>query len=128
MNRPLYFAAIRCVPAARRWVVRAAELDDLARRILDHVPAGDEVPVAQPHFSPRREPKEFLRWILHEILALDVELLRKWDLSRSGQRNVVRKVGRVELVELDLRRRILEPRLVHEPIVDVAIVLELESA
>src|SRR5437868_13516709 len=100
MNRPLYCAAIRCVTAARRRVVRAAALDDLARRILDHVRAGDEVPVAQPHFSTRREPKEFLRWILHEVLALDVQLVRKWDLSRSGQWNVVRKVGRVELVDL----------------------------
>ena len=38
------------------------------------------------------------------------------------------RVVELQARELDLRGRILEPRLAHEPFVDVAIVLELERA
>ena len=69
-------------PPGRR-IVRAAQLDDVSRSVLDHVRARDEVAVAKPNLPPGREAEELLRRILHEIVALDVELARERDLPRA---------------------------------------------
>src|SRR3974390_683079 len=53
--------------------------------------AGDEIGVTQPALRARREPEELLRRVLHEIVALDIELAAEIDLSRAGCR-IVRMV------------------------------------
>src|SRR5262249_20313592 len=45
-------------PPARLRIVGAAELDDLAARVLDHVGAGYEVGAAQTHFAAGGEAEE----------------------------------------------------------------------
>ena len=88
-------------PPRRRRVVRAAQLDDLARRVLHDLLAGDEVGVAQAHLAAGREPEELLRRVLHEVLALDPELAREGHLARAG-RGVLGVVDGVELLDLSL--------------------------
>src|SRR3712207_8529278 len=60
-----------------RSIVRAAQLDDLARGVLHDLLAGDEVAVAQTHLAARRQPEELLRRVLHEVVAVDVQLARE---------------------------------------------------
>ena len=79
----LHAAAIRRVTAARRRVVYASKLDDLTAVVLDHLGARDEIGTTQPHFSTLREPEEFFRRILEEIVTLDQELARKRHATRA---------------------------------------------
>ena len=71
---------------------------------------------APPHAGERRHA-----WIIPAAHMAVVDETQQLSLAQHGELEL-------ESGELDLRRRILEPRLVHEPIVDVAIVLELERA
>ncbi len=70
----LDLAAVRRVAAFGRGIVGAAQFDHFARVVLDNAGALDEIGVAQPHLVARRQAEELLRRVLHEIVALDVEL------------------------------------------------------
>ena len=61
--------------------------------------AFDEVSIAQPHFVARREAKEFLGWVLHEIVALDEELAAERDPPHT-RRGIVGMIDRLQLLEL----------------------------
>ena len=87
VQRRLDLAAVRRVAAARRRIVRAAQLDDSPASSLTTPLAGDEVRVAQAHFAARREAEEFLRRILAEVVLLDVEHARERHLARAGRRD-----------------------------------------
>src|SRR5690606_4666647 len=82
--RRLHLAPIGGVAAARRRIVGTAELDDLAGRVLHHVAAGDEIGEPQAYLAARCQPEELLRWVLHEIVALDIEFARERHLPRAG--------------------------------------------
>ena len=86
VQRRLGPAAVGRVAAARLRVVGAAELDDLAVRVLHDVGAGDEVGVAQAHLAARGEAEELARRVLHEVVALDPELAREGHRARPGRR------------------------------------------
>src|SRR4029453_13932889 len=94
MNRSLHLTAVGSVPAPRGRVVRAAELDDVARGALPPVGADDEVPIPQPNFPARREPEELLWWVFHEVFPLNPQLPRKRYLARPRERDVVRVIRR----------------------------------
>ena len=77
-------AAIGGVAAPSGWVVRAAQLDDLATVVFDHFGTGDEIGVAQADFAARGEAKELARRVFHKVFALNVEVPRKGDEARAG--------------------------------------------
>src|SRR5262249_34125737 len=54
--------------------------------ILHGLATGNEVAVAQSHFAARCEAEEFLWWVLHEVVALDVEFAAKGDRARASRR------------------------------------------
>ena len=80
-------------------IVGAPQLDDLAALVLHDVRARDEVGGPQPHLAARRQAEELLRRILHEVVALDVELARERHLPRAG-RGILRVVDDVDLFDL----------------------------
>src|SRR6185312_12249373 len=84
VDRALHLAAVGRVAAARRRVVGAAQLHYLARGVLHCLAAGNEIGEAQPHLAAGREPIELLGRVLHEIVALDIELAAKSDAASSG--------------------------------------------
>src|SRR5204863_10202472 len=98
----LHLAAVRGIAAAGGRVVGAAQLDHLARGVLDRFAAGDEIGVAQPHLLARRKTKEFLWRVLHEIFALDKKLAPEPDAPAPGG-SVLGIVDGVELLALALR-------------------------
>ena len=75
VDRAFDLAAAVLGAAARRGVVAAVQLDDVARGILHHALAFHDIAVAQPHFAARLQPMELARRVLHEVLALDEDLL-----------------------------------------------------
>ena len=87
------------IAASGGGVVRAAQLDDLAGRVLDDFAARDEVRVAEPHLTTGREAEELLGRVLHEVVALDPELAREGHLPTAG-RGVLGVVLRVEHLDL----------------------------
>src|SRR5262245_29411494 len=80
------------VAAAGGRIVAAAQLDDLAGRILDDLAAGDEIGIAQAHLFARSQPKELLGRVFHEIILLHVELAAEPDLARA-------RVGRLWVID-----------------------------
>ncbi len=84
VQRGFHAAAVRRVTAARGRVVRAPQLHDVARIVLDHISAHDEVGTSQPYLLPRREPEELLRRIFAEVVLLYVEHASERHLSRAG--------------------------------------------
>ncbi len=102
MDRPLHLAAIGGAAAARRRIVGAAQLDDLAGGVLHDLFALHDVAPAQADFAAGGEAEELLRRILEEVVALDPELAPEED--RTGpRRRVLGVVDRLELLELALR-------------------------
>ena len=101
MQRGLDLSAVRAVAASRGGVVGAAKLDHLARVVLDHVHAGDEVRVSQSHLAPRRHAEELARRVFHEVLPLDVQLAGEGHLASPGLW-VFGVIDRVELLDLAL--------------------------
>ena len=57
---------------------------NVARRIFHHLIALDDVGVFQPHFAARFQPEIFRRRRFHEIVALDEQFAREWNLARAG--------------------------------------------
>ncbi|VTR69198.1 conserved hypothetical protein [Desulfosarcina cetonica] len=81
----LHLAAVRRITAAGGRIISAAQFDHLAAiRILDRLPAGDEVGVAQPYFPAGCQPEEFLGRIFHEVVAFDVKLAGEGELADTG--------------------------------------------
>src|SRR5690606_19241573 len=74
-------ASVWCVTSACRRVVCAPQLDDRATGVFHDIPTGDEVGTAQPYLTAGRQSKELLRWLLHEVIGLDVDLARERHLS-----------------------------------------------
>ena len=66
-----------------RGIIGAPQLGDFARFILHDADAFDEIGIAQAHLIARRQPKEFLRRVFHEIILLDIELAAEGDAPRS---------------------------------------------
>ena len=83
MNRPLNFAPVRALTAARFRVVIAVNLDDVPVRVLDAVFARNVVSVTQTHFFARRQAEILLRRVFHKVVALDVKRFRERDFARS---------------------------------------------
>ena len=98
----LDLAAVRRIPPSGFGIVRAAEFDDLAGGILDHVRAGDEIGVAKPHLPAGRQPEELPGRILHEISALDEDFPAEGHGAGAGLR-VFRVVDRLQDFPLALR-------------------------
>ena len=69
---------------------------------LLHLPAGDEIRVAQAHLAPGREAEEPARRILHEVVALDEEFAGERHAAHAGG-GVLGIVDRLELLRLTLR-------------------------
>src|SRR5581483_5580384 len=91
VQRRLRPAPVGGVAAARLRIVGAAELDDLAARVLDHIGAGHEVGAAQTHFAAGGEAEELAWRVLHEVVAFDPELAREGHLACPG-RGILRVV------------------------------------
>ena len=103
MHRGLHLPAVRRrVASASGGIVGAAKLGYFTGCILHDLFAGDEIRVTQAHLAPRREPKELLRRILHEVFLLDIDLPSETELARSSRR-VVRMVRRLQLIDLAVR-------------------------
>ncbi len=103
VQRRLHLAAVRRIAAACRRIVGRAQLGNLAGgRILDDARALDEVRAPQPHFVAGRQPEELLRRVLHEVVALDVELAAERHLARA-RRRILRIVDDVDLFRSALR-------------------------
>src|ERR1700733_5591329 len=102
MHGRLDLAAVRRVAATRGGIVSTAQLHDLTSGVLHHVTAGDEISIAQPHFVTWRQPKKLLRRVLHEIIALDIELPAKRHTPRAGAR-IIGMVDRFEFLNLSFR-------------------------
>ena len=83
----LDLASVGRVAALGRGIVGAAQFDHFARVILDDAGAFDEIGVAQPHLVARRQAEELLRRVLHEIVALDIELAAERNLSRARRQD-----------------------------------------
>ena len=85
-------------PPRRRRVVGAAQLDDRAGVVLDDVGAGHQVGVAEAHFPARGQAEELLRRLLHEVVALDVDLPRERHLARA-RGGILRVVDDVHVLD-----------------------------
>ena len=48
--------------------------------------ASYEIGIAKPNFSARRKPIELFGWILHKVVALDIELSTETDSPYAGIR------------------------------------------
>ncbi len=101
MDRPLH-AACRGRAGERLRIVRAAQLDDGARRVLHDALAFQDVGIPQAHLAARRQPEELLRRRLHEVVVLDVEHARERDAAGPGGR-VLRVVDRVDVLDAPFR-------------------------
>src|SRR5205085_11904957 len=88
---------IRRVAAARRRIVAATQLGDVAARILLNLATGDEIRIAQAHFDTGRKPEELLWRILHEIVLLDENLAAKAHAPRA-RAGIVRVIDGFELL------------------------------
>ena len=102
MNRALHLATVRRVTAARGRIVRAVNLGHVAGVVFHHVGASDEIRIAQPHLTTRREPVKLLGRVLHEVITIDVELARERQLARTRERHIVRIIRRVQFVDFAL--------------------------
>jgi hypothetical protein len=90
------------IAASGRGIVGAAEPDDLAGGVLDHLAAGDQIGIAQAHLAAGRKAEELLGRILHEVVALDPELAGERHRPSAGGR-IFRVVDRLEAFGLPLR-------------------------
>ena len=102
MQRPLHFAPVGGVAAARLGVVGAAQLNHAAGAVFDHFLAADKVAVAQAHFLARGEAEIFGRRDLAKILFLDVQRAREGHLARASG-GIFGVVDRIQLLHLPLR-------------------------
>src|SRR5262249_36105436 len=97
-----HLAAVRGIAAARRRVVRAAQLDDLPRGGgLYDADALDEVGVAQPHFLAGCQAGITLWRILAEVVLFDVQDPGEGALAGAG-RGVFRIVDGFHFLDLAL--------------------------
>src|SRR4029077_18985911 len=94
--------AVRSIAPARGGIVSAPELNDVAALVLHAFRTRDEVRATQADFLPRRQAEELLRRVLHEILALDVQLARERHLARAGGGGF-RVVDDVDVLDLTFR-------------------------
>ena len=74
MDGATHPAPVGCVSAPAFRVVGAMHFGDVAIGVLHHVRAGNQAGVAQADFLARGQPVEPSRRVLHEIVALDVNL------------------------------------------------------
>ena len=101
MKRSLHLATIGRVATTRRWIIGAAQLQDLSRCVFDHFLTGDEIGVAEPDLAPWREPEEFLRRIFEKVFTLDIEFTREGHATRP-RGSVFRIIDRVQKLFLAL--------------------------
>src|SRR5512139_547320 len=94
--------AVRRVSATRLWIIGTTQFRHLAARIFYDLTARNEISVAQPHLCSRREPEEFLRRALHEVVLLDIKLAAELYLARASFW-IVRMIGRFQLLNLPFR-------------------------
>src|SRR3954452_15832073 len=100
MDGRLHLATVRrSVAAVRCRIVRAMHFDNLALFVFHYAVRSDEVAVAQAHFASRREAEIFWRRHFAEIVLLDIQLAREWNLPRTGTL-VLGIVSRVHLLDL----------------------------
>ena len=102
MQRRLDLAAIRRIAAPGRRIVGAAQLDDLAGGVLDHLGAGDEIGVTKADLAAWSQAEELLRRIFHEVVALDEDFAAERD-APGAERGVVGMVGHLHLLGLAVR-------------------------
>src|SRR5262249_51873917 len=102
VNRRLDLTAVRSIAPARLRIVTATQFGHSAFRVLYDLAARDEIGVAQPYLGARRKTEEFLRWILHEVVLLDIELAAKLNFAHAGIRDVG-VIGRLQLLNLSFR-------------------------
>ena len=102
MHGRLDLASVGRVAALGGGIIGAAQLSNLAGRILDDVSAFDEIGIAQPHFGARGQPEKLLRRAFHEVVLLDIEFAAECDAARAGSR-IVRVIDGLELLDLAFR-------------------------
>ena len=62
-----HHAAVAGIPARQQQIAPAVAIP------VDHLDAGDEIGVSQPHLTTRPQTEKLLRRILHEIVTLDIK-------------------------------------------------------
>src|SRR5271155_4860663 len=97
MHRRLDLAAVGRIAALGGGIVSAAQFDHFAGGIFRKFAAGNEIGVAQTHLGAGRQPEEFLRRVLHEIVALDEKLAAEFYAAGSRNR-IVGMIGGFELL------------------------------
>mmetsp|Transcript_98235 Transcript_98235/g.249308 ORF Transcript_98235/g.249308 Transcript_98235/m.249308 type:complete len:385 (+) Transcript_98235:26-1180(+) len=85
----------------RRWIMGASQLRHVARFILDHLLARDDVAVSQLDLAAGLEPEEGIGSVLAEVFLLDEDHTRELDLARAHVR-VGRMVRSLHLLDLAL--------------------------
>src|SRR5262245_37734809 len=88
VDRRLDLTAVRSIAPARLRIVSATQLRQSAFRVVHDLAARDEVGIAQPHLGAGRKPEKFLRWILHEVVLLDIELTAELYFTHASIGNV----------------------------------------
>ncbi len=74
MDRTLDLAVRGCSGAAPCFrIVAAVQFHDVARTVLDHLVAANDVGVSQSYFATGLEPEVLRRRSFHKVIALDVE-------------------------------------------------------
>src|SRR5438445_5278812 len=102
MDGRLHLAPVRRIATTRRRIVRAMNFDDLAFIVLHQARARNEVAVAQPNLASWRETEIFRRRHFTEVILLDVEHAREWNLAASSA-FIFRFIYRIHLFVLVLR-------------------------
>src|SRR2546428_3147727 len=97
VDGPAHFPAVLRIRGARLGIDAGAQLGYLAgTRVLLYAGAPQDVRVAKAHLLAGGEaPPPFDRH-LHEVLALDEELAREWELARARRR----RLGHEERIDL----------------------------
>ena len=82
VNRALDLACCRSGLGSRAslGIVSTAKLNNLARSILNHFIATDDVAVSQSNFCADGQAEELLGGVLHEVIAFDKQVTREWNL------------------------------------------------
>ena len=98
----LYLAAVGRVTAFGGRIVGASDFHDLAALILHNLCARDEIGITKAHFATRCQAEEFLRRILHEVVALDPQFPTKRDLA-SSRRRILGVVHTLQMLNVTFR-------------------------
>ena len=99
LDRSLDLAVRRSAAAPRIRIVGAAEFRDLARCILDDLITFNNIGMLEADLAARLQAEELLRCVLHEILAVDIELTAEGHITLPAVRRTVfcQKIFRLAL-------------------------------